>query len=304
MVSPNRRALASGAALLALSGAAVATKSAPNNLGGMFRSRFGSKATGTDPRDVGTIPLPKAGMVYLLPLSTTLFSESSDVTLLPDGKVLVNNAGLYRVCAGVDWPGRYGTDSAIRKANISRERPNTPLRTRLDEPTGMLQLLGGYERLAAADIPGSAVPIYSRASAPWPGAPVPPRGSRTMDVTVPGTVMPGDAAWASLDCLTELLPGLDNLRISARVIGPSLVRVYVDNIIGDNAVDTPAGNLNVLAGTTTITTGRSTDAWACIQSPAIDLAAGDKLMLTARSDCPGDFIQVTNHTYLQIERWG
>ena len=72
---------------------------------------------------------------------------------------------------------------------------------------------------------------------------------------------------------------------------------------GSAAVSVPEGTLNVLARSTTLTRGESADAWTVLQTPAVLLYAGESVFGIWKSKTPGDYLQTTNQTYVQIERW-
>src|SRR6185436_21129834 len=60
--------------------------------------------------------------VVLVPFNLTAFQSGSDFTLQPDGRVLINTAGLYEVSLSIDWDLKAGRDIALRQTGIKRQR--------------------------------------------------------------------------------------------------------------------------------------------------------------------------------------
>jgi hypothetical protein len=274
------------------------------------RTRIGSVSTGK----IGTtqaIALPQPHLLYMMPhtAAVKVFQESQDVTVNSLGQITINTAGLWRVTACADWPGRYGYDINNRKLTIWRAPVGVAppaynggaLTQYVDNNTS--------DRLASHDAPASDVPQYLRTSTPWPAKQGLGAGQyQVLRVNLPTggpvSINPGDFVNVSIDSLTDTNLGsttIDEvLRLEARVVGPNLVMVTLTNT-GTTSVNVPAGNLYVVAATSSATTGNSADAWTMLSSSDEYLLAGESVFVTWASETPGDWIQVTNMTYVQLE---
>jgi hypothetical protein len=279
----------------------------PGGIDGVTRANYTVTSTNGRHGDEGTIVLPHANTVYLLPLSVQTFAESQDFTLLPGGTLMVNATGLYRVAICLDWKGQDDKDIDLRYIGIGRIPVGATLTGKNDG--GLLDINGTlFDRLAVADLVGTDTPAHARASVAWAPGVLAPGQSVTRSVTLAqaGVVAPGDTVTASLTSMSDALLGAQGnaaLDISARIIGPDTVRVVVENRRGTSAVSIPAGTLNVLASSTTLARGESADAWTVLQTPTVLLYAGEQVFGIWKSRTPGDYLQTTNQTYVQIERW-
>lgn len=242
--------------------------------------------------------LPKANVVTQVPLDVVRFQEGGDTTLLADGMVGINTAGLYRICLGLDWKAQAATDIDTRMYGIRRKAASD---------TGPPSLQD--ERLASVDVPGSDPPRLGRYEGSWAPPVVPLGGFAYTEVTVGpnNTTALGDFAMASLSTATDDKLGLEAavaLQIEARVIAKNRVRVILRNpsIVGGIAI--PPGTLKVLAMSATTTRGGSEDAWNVLMTPLTRLEAGERIYIAAKNlGIANDFVQASaNSTFLQLER--
>jgi hypothetical protein len=65
--------------------------------------------------------IPKVNFVTQVPLDLVRFQEAGDTSLLPDGTVRINTAGLYRICLGLDWKAQENTDIDTRMFGVRRK---------------------------------------------------------------------------------------------------------------------------------------------------------------------------------------
>jgi hypothetical protein len=297
-------------ALILACASAFAQKSGPHwqagGIDGVTRANYTVTSTNGKHGDLGTIVLPRANTVYLLPLSVTTFVESGDFTLMPGGTVMVNTTGLYRIATCIDWKGQDNKDIDLRYIGIGRIPAGATLTGKMDG--GLLNINGAdFDRLAVADLPGVDGPVHVRSISDWaPGnLAAGQRVSTLVSLPQAHLVGMGDVAEASLDTMSDDLLGATvnaALDISARVVGPSLVRVVIENR-GTAPAPLRAGKLDILASSTTQVRGESADAWHVEQTPGVMLLAGEQIFGIWKSKTPDDYLQTTNQTYLQIEKW-
>lgn len=283
-VIKNRRLLlaSGGAALLALP--AVGAHAGFRGASIIPRARF------TIP---GDFVLPKSETVTPLPLGVTLMQESSDVTLQPDGRVLVNTSGQYRVILGIDWVAQNNTDVDRRMIGIRRWPGALPNQD---------------DRLASVDIPGSNPPFMARYQGEWTPGLVPMGGVVSTDVVVTpsGTVNVGDMAIVGHTRIKDQTLGVEavnGLVLQARVVAANKVRVTLYNPSVVGGINVPSGTLNIIAMNATETRGESNDAWQMLHTATEDLAAGQMIYAVVRSRMTGDYVQATKTTFLQVERF-
>lgn len=250
------------------------------------RGRFGLDA------DYG----PALDEVVLLPWNRTQFQAGTDLSLQPDGKVLVNTSGLYEVSLSIDWDLKAGRDVALRQTGVRRQRKGQP-----DSP------LEAHERVIFGDLPGSSAPETARFKGAWTPPDIPLGTIVTVDVTVSpaGVVRPGDTAQASHTQLRDgAMPpeALAALIIQAKVVADDTVRVTLYNPTVAEGIRIPAGNLNVVAMSAVKSAGGSGDGWHPLHSPSVVLEAGDKVYATVRHHVAGSLVQATKMSFLQIDR--
>jgi len=303
--------VAVGMALVAACASVFAQKSGPHwqpgGVNGVTRANYTVTSTNGKKDDLGTIVLPHANLVYLLPLSVTTFNESDDVTLMNGGTLMINKTGLYRISICLDWKGQDGKDIDLRYIGIGRIPQGTSLNGTLDG--GLLNINSTtYDRLAVADLTGTDSPVHVRGTYDWqPGVlAVGKSVSKVVILPQAGLIDVGDTVQASLTSMADVILGAQGnaaLDMSARVVAPNTVRVVIENRRGTAPVGLPAGKLNVLATSSTLTRGESADAWTVLQTPSVLLYAGEQVFGIWKSKTPGDYLQTTNQTYVQVEHW-
>ena len=299
---PGRRHwLGRSAAGLALagSGAASAALPAASRAGtagdvirplddGPTRSKFGLKAD---------FHLPVADVITLVPFDRTFFREGGDCTLLPDGMIRIETAGLYRVSLTLDWVAQQGRDIDLRLYGIRRKRVGSP---------GGVQRTDDY--LASASIPGSDPPRMARHVGPWtPGRlALGQRVSLDVPLTPPNVVAVGDLVLAQHSSLADGVIGADaadGLLVQARVLAPDRARVTLRNLDVAAGVDIPAGELKLLAMTGVQTRGESADAWQMVHTASEKLQPGELIYATGRNKgVADDYIQSSRTSFIQLER--
>ena len=250
------------------------------------RGRFGLDA------DYG----PALDEVVLVPWSRTQFQSGTDLTLLPEGKVLINASGLYEVSLSIDWDLKAGRDIALRQTGVRRQRKGQP-----DSP------LEAHERVIFGDLPGSSAPETARFKGDWSPPDVALGAIVTIDVKVSpaGVVKPGDPAQASHTQLRDgAMPpeALAALVVQAKVVADDTVLVSLYNPTVAEGIHIPAGSLNVLATSAVKSAGGSGDGWHPLHSPSVVLEAGDKVYATVRHHVNGSLVQATKMSFLQIDR--
>lgn len=286
---------------------------APGGIGGIQRGQFGYTPTSKN-GGYGTINLPEAGSVYMIPLTVQFFDESDGVKyqLLGDGLVTVMKDGLYDLTANLDWPaqsrgsGQDGYDTNLRKIMIKRVPVGVvpPVYT-----PGEVTKIGAngklFDTMAAHDTPGSSTPNAVRTTVQWTPGTIAAGDMAHVDITLSiGSFAPtvGDLVRVSHASLTDEVLGAANvgLLISARLVAPQVVRVVVENRYNKVPVTVPAGSMNLLAESAVSSAGNSTDAWTYLGSGPVRLLAGEKLMIAVRSESPGDFLQIDKASFLRI----
>jgi hypothetical protein len=316
---PTRRSLIVGSAAAAASPFAAAA-GIPNppplrahwvagGAGGIVAARFGVSATGSY-NGVGTVKLPLVDKPCLLPLGAVQFDESGGTLFtLANQQVQVLQTGRYRMTLSVNWGPKAFNDIDLREYGIQRlQAGDAPL---VVAPLPKVTNLGTdkYDRLACYDVPGSDSTANARSAVglQWDPGTVPPGDYVYADVALSptGVINPGDAAQVGLSTLTSALLGsaADRLRLVGRVDAPDLVRVVLQNL-GADPVTVPPGLLNVLGQSLTIYRGGSANAWLTVQTADEVLYAGEQIFCFFRSKTSGDFVQVTNESFLQIEKLG
>ncbi len=305
----RRRFLGTGAAAMAL-GAAIApgAASAANHRGRLAaagaypftRNRF--QMAGPD------ITLPKPNVVYLCPWTVTEFSDAPDITLQPDGHFLVNTTGLYTISLCMDWPGQHGVDIDLRRYGISRigtqgARPRdakgAPILTPID---------GHDDRLAEFDSTGVDSPAYGRYTGTWAPGFVPMGGSvsTTISFATLSNIVIGDMCNAALTSISDAAIGaaaVNALVVTAKVVGNDKVRVNIYNPSIAGGVTIPSGTLNVMAASMTLQRGNSADSWNVVTTPLEELLSGQVLYSYFLSKTKSDFIQISDQTFIQFQRW-
>jgi hypothetical protein len=272
-------------------------------IGGVMRSRYTV--------DANTY-LPEDNVVYLLPLNQMLYDEGTGVTF-KDQQLTITQDGLYRIYLVIDWPGQsHGLHPVVAKDLRYDGVRRIPIGQSLNwQGPNKLTIVGEkFDKLAVTDIPGSDPPQYARSAenTTWSPGTVPANGVVYIDVALDtaGIVVPGDAAQAALSTITDGNLGTDKelaLDLSARIITPDKARVVLRNF-SSQAIAVPAGGtLNVLAGSLTNTRGQSADAWNAAITSAEYLLAGETIIGVWKSRMKGDYLQKSNMTFLQIERY-
>lgn len=241
--------------------------------------------------------IPKVKTVTLLPFDTNVIQESTDFTLMPDNMIRVNRPGRYRALLGIDWVAQQGFDIDRRMIGIRRKKVGSPAGVWLQD-----------DRLGSIDTPGSNAPTTARYQGQWFPGNIPFGGSVSTEVLVTnaGTVNIGDVALASHTGISDAKVGESansSLVLQARVVDKDKVRVTISNPSISGGVVVPQGDLRVVAMSTVDTRGESNDAWNVLNCPLEDLQAGEMIYGVCRILVPGDFIQATNTTFLQLERF-
>lgn len=241
--------------------------------------------------------IPKVKTVTLLPFDTNLLQESADFTLMPDNMIRVNRTGLYRALLGIDWVAQQGFDIDRRMIGIRRKKVGAPGGVWLQD-----------DRLGSIDTPGSNAPATARYQGSWFPGNIPFGGSVSTEVTVAnaGTVNIGDTALASHTGISDSKIGESansTLVLQARVVDKDRVRVTISNPSISGGIVVPQGELRVLAMSTVDTRGESNDAWNVLNCPLEILQEGEMIYGVCRILVPGDFIQATNTTFIQLERF-
>lgn len=234
----------------------------------------------------------------IVPWRSTVFQSGADVSLQPDGKLLVNTAGVYELVFSSDWDAKSGNDVDLRKIGIRRQALGQP-----DEP------LDDHERLGFVNMPGSDPPAMARYQGSWAPPSLALGGMASVDVTVApaATVFPGDSAQASITSISRAqLPdeALTALMVQAKVIAPNTVRVTLYNPIVAAGIQVPAGTLRVVAMSSTRTRGSNGDAWMVLHTASVQLDAGDKVYGLIEHKVPGTLLQATKSSFLQIDKLG
>lgn len=310
----NRRSLLLGSAAVAAAPLATPAQAiglrahaVSGGLGGIVSSRFWPFSQQTI-NGLGTVTIPVADKPCLFPLSTVLFDESGGALFTLDSQmVTIQQTGKYRMTLSLDWGARYNNDIDLREYCIQRLQVGDTPPSVTAPPAVTVIGTDKWDRLACYEVPGSDSPTRARSDATltWRPGVVPAGGFVSIDVPVTpaGLVLPGDAAEAGLSTLTSatLGPAVDQLRLVARVDAKDVVRVVLHNM-GTTDVTVPQGRLRAMGKSLVDYRGRSTDAWLTVQTTDELLYAGEKIFCMFRSKVAGDFVQLTNQTFLQIEK--
>jgi len=281
--------------------------------GGIQRGQFSYTPTGNN-GGYGTIALPAPGVPYMIPLTVQVFDESAagKYQLRGDGLVTIVNDGLYDLTANLDWPaqargsGQDGYDVALRELFVQRVPVGVAPPVYVPgKVTPIPANAPHYDTLASIYTPGSSVPNAVRVSQAWAPGTIAAGAMAYVDVALPvGSFTPtvGDLVLASHASLSDALLGAANagLVISARVVAPRLARVMIENRYNAGPVTIPSGTLNLVAESAVSSAGNSLDAWSWVGSGSVELLAGEKVMVVACSQSPGDFLQIDASSFLRI----
>ncbi len=285
----------------------------PGGSGGIQRGQFGYTPTGSN-GGYGTIGLPSAGVLYMIPLTVQVFHESAGARyqLRGDGLITVLNDGLYDLTANLDWPaqargsGQDGFDVNLRAFFVQRipvgVAPPVYTPGKVTPIPADSQL---YDTLAAVYMPGSSVPNAVRTSVQWSPGTIAAGAMATTEVMLPaGSFVPtiGDLVLVSHASLADSVLGAANagLAISARIVAPRVARVMIENRYAASAVTIPAGTMNLVAESAVSTAGNSVDAWSWLGSGSVELLANERLMVAVCSQSPGDFLQIDASSFLRV----
>jgi hypothetical protein len=232
----------------------------------------------------------------LVPWDVTVFQTGSDLSLQPDGKVLINTTGVYELVFSSDWDAKSGNDIDLRKIGIRRQALGQP-----DMP------MEAHERLGFLNIPGSDPPAIARHQGAWTPPTIAAGRGVSIDVSVSpaGLVAPGDPVMASHTSISSARlsdEALSALIVQAKVIAPDTVRVTLINPGIASGITVPAGTLKVVAMTGVQTRGSNGDAWMVLHTASTQLDAGDRVYGLMQHRVEGTLLQATKSTYLQIDR--
>jgi hypothetical protein len=100
---------------------------------GIVRARWTVIPTTKDAKKRDAIAVPKANMVYVVPLRRLLWSESQFWAYHPeDDSIEFLEAGTYRATFTLDWVAQDNSDCYSRKIMINKQVPGTNLGARWD----------------------------------------------------------------------------------------------------------------------------------------------------------------------------
>ncbi|HEX5685432.1 MAG TPA: hypothetical protein VFY73_15535 [Ideonella sp.] len=284
----------------------------PGGVRGIQRGHF--SYTATDHVDeYGVIRIPD-DRLYMVPLTKSIFDESSGgkYALAGDGVLTVLKDDLYHMTVNMDWPaqsrgsGQDGYDVDSRKLLILRARVGVKPPTYTQGQVTPVTDLSRYDRMASHDTPGSSVPKSVRTTVEWAPGTIAAGGMTYVDVPLPaGSFDPavGDLVRVSHSSLTDAVLGQKKnagVQISARFVAPGVARVMVENRYGAKAVAIPSGTMNVLAESAVASAGNNHDAWCYLNSGPVMLMAGEKIFVGVRSYSRGDFLQISNGSFIRI----
>ncbi|WP_374562273.1 hypothetical protein [Ideonella sp.] len=284
----------------------------PGGMRGIQRGHF--SYTPTDHvEEYGVIRIPD-DRLFMIPITKNIFDESNGgkYAMTGDGVITVLKDDLYHMTANMDWPaqsrgsGQDGYDVDSRKLMILRARAGvkTPVYTQgevtpIPDPSR-------FDRMAAHDTAGSSVPKSVRVSVTWEPGSIAAGGMTYTDVALPsGSFDPivGDLVRVSHTSLTDEVLGEKKnagVQISARIVAPGVARVMVENRYGAKSVAIPSGTMNVLAESAVASAGNNQDSWCYLNSGPVVLLAGEKVFVGVRSSSRGDFLQISNGSFLRI----
>jgi hypothetical protein len=323
-VTNRRTILTAAAAALAMPLAATARSNrqalggaqpehfVPGGMRGIQRGHY--TYTPTDHvEEYGVIRLPD-DRLNMIPLTKNIFDESNGgkYAMTGDGVITVLKDDLYHITANMDWPaqsrgsGQDGYDVDSRKLMILRARAGVrpPVYTQ-GEVTAITDP-SRYDRMAACDTPGSSVPKSARTTVTWEPGTIAAGGMTYTDVPLPSSSFDpavGDLVRVSHSSLTDAILGEKKnagVQISARIVAPGVARVMVENRYGAKAVAIPSGTMNLLAESAVESAGNNQDAWCYLNSGPVVLLAGEKIFVAVRSSSRGDFLQISNGSFLRI----
>jgi hypothetical protein len=234
----------------------------------------------------------------LVPWSATEFQSGTDVTLQANGKVLINNKGLYELVFSADWDATYGTDIDLRKIGIRRQAKGQP-----DLPWE------DHERLGFLDLPGSDPPAMARYQGNWAPPVIGLGDIVSTDVTVApaGIVSAGDSVLASHSAISSSKlsdEALSALIVQAKMIAPDTVRVSLFNPRVAGGIALAPGTLRVVAMSGVRTRGSNGDAWMVLHTASTQLNAGDQVYGLMEHKVTGTLLQATRSSYLQVDKIG
>lgn len=290
--STRRRLVGTSAAMaLASLGAAARADVAPQAFT-IKRGRYGLTADFS----------PVYNTVTVVPWNVTYFQQGTDWTLQPDGKILINTTGLYRIIITIDWVAQAGTDIDLRIYGILCTRLAAQRRQRTPTPFH-------DDRLAWVDVPGSNPPKSARYQGRWAPGLIPMGGIVATEVTLAnaGVVGIGDVAFASHTQISDAVIGPDAvnaLGVQAKVVGPDRVRVCLYNPTIADGIVVPDGVLNVVAMNAVLTCGENDDAFQMLQTPIEQVKAGEIVYGVVRSHVRNDYLQANKDCFMQVERVG
>jgi hypothetical protein len=234
----------------------------------------------------------------IVPFSAIDFQSGGDFTLQPDGKVLINTAGLYEIVFSTDWQAlaKPRTDIDLHEIGIKRQEAG-----QADTPISL------HARIGYINTPGSDAPKTARYQGRWNPPPLALGATASVDIKVspPDSVNVGDVAMASHTQLSDEAIGaaaVNALVVQAKVVGPDTVRVSIFNPSIVEGVDVPLGDLKVMAMNTTKTRGSTGDGWQVLHTASTLLAPGDKVYAIVLHKVPGTLLQGSKSTYLQVDR--
>lgn len=291
--------------------AGVSEHYVPGGTRGIQRGQFAYTAT-DNIEGYGVIRIPDTRF-YMIPLTKLVFDESAGakLALQGDGVVTVLKDDLYEMTTNMDWPaqargsGQDGYDVDARKLQILRARVGVSPPVYIEGQVTPIVDRGQFDRLAMHDTSGSSAPNVVRTTVQWEPGTIEPGAMAYVDVTLPtGSFAPtvGDVVRIGHTSLTDAALGPQNIGLltSARMVGPGVARVIVENRYGSQAVTIPGGRMNVLAESGVSSAGNSQDAWCYLHSGPVMLLAGEKIFIGARSNSLGDFLQITQSSFLRI----
>ena len=252
--------------------------------------------------------------LYMIPLTKTIFDESNGgkYTMGSDGVITILKDALYFMTANMDWPaqargsGQDGYDVDSRKLMILRARAGVKPPTYTVGQVTAITDPGKFDRMASHDTPGSSVPKTARTTLTWEPGTVAAGGMIYTDVQLPSSSFDpavGDLVRVSHTSLTDAVLGEkknSGLLISARIIAPGVARVMVENRYNTKAVAIPSGTMNLLAESAVESAGNNQDSWCYLNSGPVVLLKGEKIFIGVRSESRGDFLQISNGSFLRI----
>lgn len=318
-MSSRRLMLQAAAASVATASAAAASAATPRGaktlsehyinggLGGIQRARYTYTPTSTD-SGYGIIPITAPVYTYMLPITVEQFDESQGgrFQMQGDGMVTIMQTGFYNLTANLDWPGSHGQDVNLRELGIQRVKIGQPAPVYKPGKLTLLPYYGeSYDFLAVNETTGGDTMPLARAAVTWDPGTIAAGGMAFVDVPLTAyfPLVPGDVVQVGHTSLTDALLGTKNagLLISARVVNPNKIRVWIENRYNTSAVTIPSGTLNVAAQSATILGGsNSADAWTFLNSCTVYLYAGEKIFIAVKSNTPGDYIQISSLSFMQI----